>query len=101
VNKYKKITEARKILQLPERATMKEIKSNYKKLLTKWHPDTCNEDKKKCNEITKQLISAYKTIINYCNKYKYSFSQEEIKNYLSEEEWWFDRFGNDPIWGND
>ncbi|MFO7890364.1 MAG: hypothetical protein R6V04_08490 [bacterium] len=25
---------------------MKEIRSNYKTLMSKWHPDTCKEDKK-------------------------------------------------------
>ena len=22
----------------------------------------------------------------------------EVKNYLSDEEWWFERFGEDPLW---
>ena len=101
MKKYQEITEARKMLQLSERATMKEIKSNYRSLLAKWHPDKCRENKKQCNEMTQKIIAAYKIIINYCNQYKYSFSQEEIRNYLSEDEWWFERFGDDPLWSGD
>jgi len=99
MNKYQDITEARKLLELPQRATMKEIKSNYRMLLAKWHPDRCSENKEQCNEMTKKIIAAYKTILAYCNQYKYSFSKDEVKNNLPPEEWWFERFGNDPLWG--
>ena len=54
MNKYQDITEARKLLELPQRATMKEIKSNYRMLLAKWHPDRCSENKEQCNEMTKK-----------------------------------------------
>jgi hypothetical protein len=26
-------------------------------------------------------------------------SIKEIKTHSSSEEWWFERFGNDPLWG--
>ena len=100
MNKYQKITEARKVLELAERATMKEIKSHYRALLAQWHPDRCSKNKELCNEMTRKIIAAYKTIIAYCDQYNYSFSKEEIRNYLPEEEWWFERFGDDPVWGN-
>jgi DnaJ-class molecular chaperone len=101
MKKYQEITEARKLLGLSERATMKEIKSNYRALIAKWHPDRCSEDKEQCNEMTRKIIAAYKTIMNYCNQYEYSFSEEEVRNYLSKDEWWFERFGHDPVWSND
>ena len=47
MTKYQEISEARHLLGLPEQATLKEIKSNYKSLLYKWHPDKCNEKKEK------------------------------------------------------
>ncbi|MBW1794515.1 MAG: J domain-containing protein [Deltaproteobacteria bacterium] len=100
MNKYQEISEARELLELPERATMKEIKANYKNLIRKWHPDTCEEAKEKCTEMTARIVAAYSIIIDYCNYYKYSFSKQEVRNHLSEEEWWFERFGNDPLWGN-
>lgn len=74
---FQKITTARILLELSERATMKEIKSNYRALIQKWHPDRCNEDKEKCKEMTAKIIAAY-MIINDCFKnYKFSFSKEE------------------------
>jgi DnaJ-class molecular chaperone len=98
--KYKEIIEAKDLLNLPERASMEEIKSNYRGLLRQWHPDKCEEGDEECNEMTRKIIAAYNLIVVYCNHYQYSFSEEEIKQYLSDEEWWFERFGNDPIWGN-
>jgi DnaJ-class molecular chaperone len=100
MTKYQKISEARNLLELPEQATLKEIKANYKSLLYKWHPDKCDEKKDKCHEMTQKIIDAYKTIMNYCNQYKYSFSKEEVKKYLSEGEWWLERFGGDSVWGD-
>ena len=98
--KYDDIIEAKELLNLPERASMEEIKINYKKLIKQWHPDKCKENVETCNEMTKKINSAYQTAIDYCNQYKYSFEVEEIKRYLSGEDWWFERFGNDPVWGN-
>jgi DnaJ-class molecular chaperone len=100
MNKYQRITEARKLLELPERATMEEIKSQYRSLLAQWYPDKCRENEEQCNEMTRKIIAAYKTIIAYCSQYTYSFSKEDIRNYLSEDEWWFERFGDDPVWGD-
>ncbi|MBW1741557.1 MAG: J domain-containing protein [Deltaproteobacteria bacterium] len=99
MNKYQEITEARKLLGLPERATMEEIKANYRNLIREWHPDRCKETKQECTEMTAKIVAAYRLIIDYCNNYKFSFSKEEIRHYLSEEEWWLERFGNDPLWG--
>jgi len=100
VIKYQDIIEAKELLNLPERVSMEEIKSNYRQLIMQWHPDKCNDNDDKCNEMTKKLTAAYKIVILYCNQYKYSFAKEEIKRYLSAEYWWFERFGNDPLWGN-
>ena len=97
--KYKDILEAKELLGLPERASMDEIKSSYRRLISLWHPDRCREDKDKCEEMTRKIITAYGIIVSYCEAYQYSFTEEEVKRYLSAEEWWFERFGNDPLWG--
>jgi DnaJ-class molecular chaperone len=101
MNKYQKIYEARKLLELPERASMEEIKSNYRQLLNKWHPDKCGENRAECNEMTRRIVAAYKVVIDYCKRYKFSFTKEEVRNNLSPEDWWFERFGTDPLWGKD
>jgi DnaJ-class molecular chaperone len=99
MNQYQDIIEAKKLLNLPDRATMEEIKSTYRKLINYWHPDKSNETQEKCNEMTKKIIDAYNTIIIYCDQYKYSFEKEDIMKACSDNNWWFKRFGSDPIWG--
>ncbi len=99
MSKYEEITAARKLLELPERASMQEIKSNYKRLISRWHPDSCQEDLQECTQMTRKLNAAYNIILDYCANYRYSFSEKEIQNYLSTEEWWMERFGDDPVWG--
>jgi len=51
--------------------------------------------------MTVRIIAAYRLISNYCKNYEFSFSKEEVSNYLSAEEWWFERFGRSPLWGSD
>lgn len=99
MNKYQRITQARKLLELPERASMEDIRNSYRGLIRLWHPDTSKESKEKCTEMTARIIASYDMIINYCSHYKFSFSQEEVRFHFSEEEWWQERFGDDPVWG--
>jgi len=98
VKKYEEVAEARRLLELPERATMTEIQKKYRHLIKKWHPDTCDATKEKCTEMTAKIVAAHKIIMDYCKHYRFSFSKKEVRQYLSEEEWWFERFGNDPVW---
>lgn len=97
---YTKITEARNLLELPEQATLAEIKSHYRKLMKEYHPDRCAGDKTKCEKMATRLSLAYQLIMSYCSQYKFSFAKEEVRKYISEDEWWFDRFGNDPLWSS-
>ena len=99
-SRYQEISAAREILELPEIATMAEIKKSYRSLLAKWHPDTSSEEREVCNEMTRKIVSAYQVITDYCRQYQYSFSEDAVRRHLSPEDWWFDRFGNDPLWGN-
>ncbi len=101
MKKYQQINQARIMLELPERATMEEIKLNYRNLIRKWHPDKCDSNRDNCKEMTVKIISAYRIINEYCRNYKFSFSKEEVSNYLSAEEWWFERFGKTPLWNDD
>jgi len=98
---YDKIVWARNILGLPESATMDEIKNNYKQLINKWHPDKCKEDQEICREKANNIIRAYKIISAYCKLYKFSFRKQEVEKYLSVQEWWFKKFGANPVWGSE
>ena len=99
MDKFQQIDEARRLLELDEGATMNEIKANYRRLLGKWHPDRCDGNLDRCEEMTRKIIDAHKVIQAYCERYRFSFAKEEVNNYLSGEEWWFERFGDDPLWG--
>ena len=98
---FEDINTARILLELPERATMECIKSQYRALIRKWHPDRCKVDEKTCREMTTRIIAAYRLINDYCKNYEFSFSKEEVSKYLSAEEWWFERFGRSPLWGEE
>ena len=99
MNKHQEITEARELLGLSEQASIKQIRSNYRKLINEWHPDKCDGSEEECHEMTRKINAAYRRIMAYCNQYEISFAQSAIDKNLSVEEWWFERFGNDPLWG--
>ena len=97
--KYEQISAARKTLDLSEYATMKEIKAGFKAKISKWHPDVCRGEKEVCEKMTKKINDAYRCIMGYCAQYQYSFSEETVKRHQSPEQWWSERFGDDPLWG--
>jgi DnaJ-class molecular chaperone len=99
VKRFEEIDAARRLLGLPERATLGEIKAHYRRLVTEWHPDRSRKPVEECTEMTARIAAAYRTLVDYCSHYRYSFSKEEVGNHLSEQEWWFERFGKDPMWG--
>jgi DnaJ-class molecular chaperone len=98
---YEEITRAREILGLPELATIKRIKKSFNDSIKRWHPDRCREKKEICREKSAQLIQAYKTIMKYCDNYRFSFSRDEVDKYISAEETWKKKYGSDPIWSAD
>lgn len=101
MNMFQKIDAARTLLELPEHATMEEIKSNYRILIRKWHPDRCDKGSEACKQMTTRIIAAYRIISDYCKNYKFSFTEDEVSKYLTGEEWWLQRFGNNFLWSDD
>jgi hypothetical protein len=95
-NTFDEITAARTILDLPEQATLAQIKHSYRSKLRKWHPDTCTDDSQKCLEMTRRITEAYTIILRYCNEYEFSFRKDDARKNCSAEEWWAQRFGNVP-----
>ena len=99
MKRFEEIEKARMLLALPEQATLEEIKKNFKDCVMEWHPDKRKHSVEQCTEMTARIVTAYRTLIDYCSRYKYSFSEETVRQHLSEEGWWFERFGDDPVWG--
>ncbi len=99
MNTYEKIKRAREILGIEEEASLSEIRESYLRLLKMWHPDSSPPcERGRCEERTRDIIWAYKVLKEYCYRYRISFSPSEVEKYLSDEEWWKNRFGEGPLW---
>jgi hypothetical protein len=99
MGRYEEVTRARKLLELSESATMDEIRSSYRRLVRKWHPDVSSAGNEESAGMTRRLTEAYETLVAYCRVYRVPFTKDEVKKYESGEDWWLRRFGDDPVWG--
>jgi preprotein translocase subunit Sec63 len=97
--RYEQLTKARETLGISEEATRDEIKRAFHDLIRQWHPDKSPKSNEKQKDKSRDIIGAYHTIMEYCREYKISFSKESVDKYRSAEELWWDKFGNDPMWG--
>jgi curved DNA-binding protein CbpA len=79
IDKVKEIKQALNILEVSVFISFKEIKSKYKKLSKKYHPDVCN-DKEKMIAINQ----AYELIKEYIENFRFSFDEEEINKQYPE-----------------
>lgn len=76
---FNEIDEARRLLGLGEAASLEEIKQAYRKMAFRHHPDRkeyslSSEDE----EVMKKLNWAYKLLMEYCSRYKYTFREEDM-----------------------
>lgn len=82
------IDEARKTLQLPEKATWAQIKTAYRKLILIHHPDR-NPDSSEAAQRCKEVLAAYERVSAYCQSFQgvdersqqgeFSFVHEEVE----------------------
>jgi len=84
---FNEIEEARKLLGLGETATLKEIKSAFRVLAHRHHPDKLVGDDSTESETMKRLNRAYELLMDYCNEYHYSFKEEDIARTYSYDEY--------------
>ncbi|ABK43520.1 heat shock protein DnaJ domain protein [Magnetococcus marinus MC-1] len=93
---YARISAARELLGLSERASLADIETRTKALLKRWHPDKNPPEKAaQCHSQTKAILEAHALIKSYIAHYQYAFSKQEVERYLPPDEWWFKRFGPD------
>lgn len=93
---YKELENARKLFGLADRATLREIKSRYRKLVKLHHPD---RDVQGDPELIRKLNAAHKILLDYCENYSYSFEEEEFYMQNPDERLRM-QFSDDPLWGN-
>ena len=96
---YERLKAARMVLGLCEEVTLDKIKEAFRNRIRQCHPDKAHDKTQINHEKSQKIIEAYKVIMDYCKEYRISFSRETVNRYRSEEEIWFEKFGNDPMWG--
>ena len=95
---WQAIEQARKLLGLGDRATLGEMKRAYYRLSKKHHPDTTKEKgKEEGDEMMYSLTEAYNLLMRYCEEYRFPLTKPEDDIYDAED-WWMERFGQDPLW---
>jgi curved DNA-binding protein CbpA len=70
----KEIKEALSFMDIPPLSSIKDIKRQYKKLAKKYHPDILGDAK-----MMEKLNESYKILMEYCENYKFTFDEYEIK----------------------
>lgn len=81
---FEEIDRARKLLDLAEAATLKDIKRAYRQKAFQHHPDRGGKEPQG-EEMMKELNWAYKLLIEYCDNYSYSFKEEDVDRAYPEE----------------
>jgi len=84
---FNEINEARRLLGLGEATTLKEIKSAYRRLAHRHHPDKHGSPTAESEQMMKKLNQAYKLLMDYCDNYKYSFKEEDVARTYPHEEY--------------
>jgi len=100
-NEWADIKAAADLLGLREKASLAETKKAYRRLSRKHHPDVQNSVKQQIEEIAMyELNEAYQTLLRYCAAYRFPLVPGKNEK-LEGEDWWFERFGHDPLWGKE
>ncbi len=94
---WQEIDWARTTLGLGERASLAEIKRAFRRRCKENHPDLLPPGQEPA--IAMQDINrAYRILLDYCAGFRFPL-RRGIGEEIDDEEWWMDRFGNDPLWG--
>ncbi len=91
---FDSLVKAKTLLGLHDKATLSEIKTRYKKLMHRWHPDRNPDDPDTANAMSAKINEAYRTLLEYIRHYEYRLDEEYLKEKtLSPGEWWERKFG--------
>lgn len=92
---WRAIEEAATLLGLGDKATLGEIKRAYYRLSKEHHPDRVGADGD--DDMMYRLTAAYNLLMRYCEEYRFPLTRREEDIYDAED-WWMERFGQDPLW---
>ncbi len=91
---FKQIDRARKLLGLPDEATLEEIKEAYHRKAKEHHPDRyTNKEKNEQEKKMAQINRAYKILLNYIEQCEFSFKEEDVEKNNPERD--MKRFSQD------
>jgi hypothetical protein len=83
---FEVVEEARKTLGLPEKSSLEEIKTSYRRLSLAHHPDR-NPDDPKAEERFRNVLRAYEILETYCEDNRwleegriYSFTRDDVES---------------------
>ena len=96
-NEWAQITAAKEILGLEDYATVQDIKKAYRRMSKKYHPDVAGKNASDMTVSMQQISDAYQLLMQYCKNYRFPLTPGG-KEEMDAEDWWFERFGNDPLW---
>jgi DnaJ-class molecular chaperone len=91
---YEDLQKALRLFGLSDRATLRQISQRHRDLAKRHHPDHGAADDGKMSEISE----AARVLRDYCQKYRFCFSEEEFYEQNPEERL-RRQFAVDPVWG--
>jgi len=92
---YRQLQDALAVFGLGERATLKQIKAHHRTLAKTYHPD---RDEISDPDKMRQINTAYRVLLAYCENYRFCFSEAEFLEQVPEERL-RRQFDWDPVWG--
>ena len=94
MSEFEALMKAKTLLGLRDKATLQEIKLQYKAMMQQWHPDKHPNNIHTATEMSSQINHAYELILKYCVNYEYPLDEESLKRATqTPHEWWRERFG--------
>jgi DnaJ-class molecular chaperone len=91
---YEDLRKAVRLLGLAERATLRQISKRHRELAKRYHPDLGAGDEGRMRAVNE----AARLLRDYCQAYRFSFSEEEFYEQNPEERL-RQQFATDPVWG--
>ncbi len=92
---YEELEAARLRLNLPQRASLAEIRARYRELVKQHHPDRAQGSE---GNAIRSINEAYQILRRYCDGYAFCLSREEFFEQNPEERLRA-QFAYDPVWG--
>lgn len=85
--KFEEIDGARRLLGLPQFASLAEMKQAYRKKAFLYHPDKNGNQNPEGEEIMKRLNQGYKSLREYVTQYRYSFAEEDVRRAFPDDDY--------------